>query len=450
MKKDTLVNMIDLDDILNPKTEKETTPLMTESVQHIEPVAETVAVDWDEIITEWFYRLPKGYADQPYTESELKVLDQVIMEYKSGGFKPVIKEDRASNDMMNAIEAVLDTLRIETGFSDNILSQIRAVFLKLSTTEQKAFLANFRNNTLDTFIKGGYKTFTKFFSIVPTNKAAGGMGRGEVMCILGIKNSRSGGNHEHDVIIGSSQFELKQLADGSFDPAKYAVMSRFSLTTDINQFYKNLVLPYNRFEIREDILSLVDKSDVANMTKILDIFEAAFPEQTKKGKDLYMGNEISYSIFNNWYLGFTALSKLLNKTMLRDLPQSRVNLKGNVDKTFWINNEDSDSIIKAKPDSKVTITVGDEITDENSYAVIWLQNLIQSKFIVDPEYIIDELREIRNGFWDEIAGLIYFNGDDTTPLIGKPEQFAATHITRGQYRIGLKTKYTKYNHTQIQ
>jgi hypothetical protein len=35
----------------------------------------------DDVIREWFYRLPKGYAEAPYTESELSVLADVIAEH---------------------------------------------------------------------------------------------------------------------------------------------------------------------------------------------------------------------------------------------------------------------------------------------------------------------------------------------------------------------------------
>lgn len=38
-------------------------------------------MDFDYIVREWFYRLPKGYADAPYTEEELAVLDEVLNEH---------------------------------------------------------------------------------------------------------------------------------------------------------------------------------------------------------------------------------------------------------------------------------------------------------------------------------------------------------------------------------
>ncbi len=43
----------------------------------------------DDVIREWFYRLPKGYAEAPYSESELFVLADVIAEHDSTVGKPI-------------------------------------------------------------------------------------------------------------------------------------------------------------------------------------------------------------------------------------------------------------------------------------------------------------------------------------------------------------------------
>jgi len=43
----------------------------------------------DDVIREWFYRLPKGYAEAPYSESELFVLADVIAEHDATVGKPI-------------------------------------------------------------------------------------------------------------------------------------------------------------------------------------------------------------------------------------------------------------------------------------------------------------------------------------------------------------------------
>ena len=77
-----MVNLLDLDNILNPEPVTQPTEIIAESVNDIVTEQPVVTVDWEEVVTEWFYRLPKGYAEQPYTETELSVLNQVLLEYR--------------------------------------------------------------------------------------------------------------------------------------------------------------------------------------------------------------------------------------------------------------------------------------------------------------------------------------------------------------------------------
>ena len=37
-------------------------------------------MDFEKLVKEWFYRLPKGYADAPYSQQELAILDEVLSE----------------------------------------------------------------------------------------------------------------------------------------------------------------------------------------------------------------------------------------------------------------------------------------------------------------------------------------------------------------------------------
>ncbi len=89
MKNDTLAKTINLDDILSLNMQSDTAIPLTESVEMQSDNMQDASVDWDAIIAEWFYRLPKGYAEKPYTESELLVLEQVMHEYSHGKFNVV-------------------------------------------------------------------------------------------------------------------------------------------------------------------------------------------------------------------------------------------------------------------------------------------------------------------------------------------------------------------------
>jgi hypothetical protein len=67
-------------------------------------------MNYDRIVKEWFYRLPKGYAEAPYSDAELKVLDQVLTEHNIS-LKEVNQLDRAFNDAEPVeieVEEILD------------------------------------------------------------------------------------------------------------------------------------------------------------------------------------------------------------------------------------------------------------------------------------------------------------------------------------------------------
>ncbi len=74
MKNDT---SIDLDNLFAPKKEEQPQPQKQEEVSE-------AAISWDDILTEWSYRLPKGYptiVDGVFTEyEEVKILNEILEE----------------------------------------------------------------------------------------------------------------------------------------------------------------------------------------------------------------------------------------------------------------------------------------------------------------------------------------------------------------------------------
>jgi hypothetical protein len=122
-------------------------------------------MDFDKLVKEWFYRLPKGYADAPYSQEELAVLDEVMVEAKLD--KETFTEpdqmrnevdqlDQAFNDAEEVKEEIISE---DTKYSDivdlldqskdrldqNDLLQIQAVIIKSA----------FKNNVLNYFRKKG-------------------------------------------------------------------------------------------------------------------------------------------------------------------------------------------------------------------------------------------------------------------------------------------------------
>ena len=62
----------------------------------------------NKIIQEWFYRLDKGYATPPYNETELKILDEVLIEFNvSSNYRSTIQnlssiEERSDEEIDDA------------------------------------------------------------------------------------------------------------------------------------------------------------------------------------------------------------------------------------------------------------------------------------------------------------------------------------------------------------
>ena len=222
MKKDTLVNLLDLDNILNPEPIQAQADIISESVNNT--VIETpmpVNIDWDEVIQEWFYRLPKGYADQPYTESELQVLDQVINEHQNGGFKPYISKQVTETVQINEIDQ--STAGIKKSLVDKVIvtkkQKAFATFLrnlpggqaetdvpqflnKLSPKEQDEFVKKLYSvKSVDDIKKSDYESGVgnKLFGLEPK-----GIGKAELFLAMMIANSKvSGGGESFDLMINN-------------------------------------------------------------------------------------------------------------------------------------------------------------------------------------------------------------------------------------------------------
>ena len=82
MKKDAVTNAIDLDQMFNSKAQA--TP--TQTLIEVEgPKKPSISIDYDDILSEWCYRLPKGYPTvsngQFNDPTELAILKEVLQEY---------------------------------------------------------------------------------------------------------------------------------------------------------------------------------------------------------------------------------------------------------------------------------------------------------------------------------------------------------------------------------
>jgi len=464
MKKDTLVKTIDLDNLLNEDVAKQPIEL-TESVN--EPVTEKPNMDWDAITAEWFYRLPKGYAEQPYTESELKVLDQVIMEYQSGEFKPVIFEARpASRQPNNVLSIAKDFVKylpeekheLLVKFIEEIpyesLQQNTIDFLaSLKGTDAKKYADSFK--TLPNVKRLNSEQYTEYKPLWNLNVEKA-MGRGELYIAFRVKGAVTQGSSEsYDVAVGSKHYEVKSLDagergnKGAIRPGAEGKASRHPYFTNPLMTLAGTIHSLKDPEIQDAILKLGTPD---KMQRVLDIINAAPTTRPKSGAVITeTPGDVPISVMGGLYKASVELNALRRSALSKDITSSRITVKNNeVDATYWIDPEDAADIVKASgKKTNATIKVGVRVTDESKDAKILLVNLLNHTFVKKPSLFTSGLSQIKNAFFGDKAGLVYFlNG--TTYVSDNMSEFATTESSQDGYKFDLKSNYSKWPHVQEQ
>ena len=144
-------------------------------------------MDFDYIVREWFYRLPKGYADAPYTEEELRVLGNVLTEQGislnkilSRNKKSITEANIPANEIIADIEETINA----SGISKTAVQQMVQHLKKIPKNELNVFYdSHFRKYTLDDYINDAYKYFEDYFTFKGDKQ---GTGRGELMAVMAI------------------------------------------------------------------------------------------------------------------------------------------------------------------------------------------------------------------------------------------------------------------------
>jgi hypothetical protein len=406
----------------------------------------------DSIITEWRFRLPHGY---PTTSQDYNVLQDVLLELTN------ITESEAKNIVRKAMgvydASIYENLYIteqsddpnvqtnvsldfkELGLPNDILSQINRTYLALSDAEKELFNKNYRVHTIESYVANGYKAFEKFF-MVNVGGARGGMGNGEICVLLGVKDSKPGGTAQHDIVLPTGQWEVKELKDGRFDPAAEGLVSKYPLTEQIQTFYTNIVKPLTTIgDPYTKLKHLVNPSSHDDLKRLIMIFETRFSDAIDADK--LQSYEWKKSALFNWYKGFQELNKIFYKSELdTDIRDTRLTVSSDgSEESYWIDDSDVNDIrSKAGTEDNAYIKIGSEVTDKNDNVIIWFKRIEQNEFIKNPNKFIDELNNIKSSFFNNIAGLIWYEYRNPVPHIGTPADFAVNLASQGRYRFVLK------------
>ena len=283
-------------------------------------------MDKDSIIREWFYRLPKGYANAPYSREELNVLHEVLEENGLNGSifvnevdqldqafhnaKPVKNLDEAvvedfnlSQEFLALIQPKLDEFKEflagMPGGTTNIMLQ--NFFDKMSNKEEAEFVKMlYSRNSIEQIDKNDY---TKGVGAKLYNLEPKGIGRGEIFLAALIKGAKvSGGGESFDLTVGSNRYEVKDY--------RVSDSSAIRLGTKGNvvrfPFWKQLI---GTLELMEDLENFGAFDNIKN--KDVQAFADYLKKPNNKGKNRYEmipTGEFNKTDIKEFTAGYKALS----------------------------------------------------------------------------------------------------------------------------------------------
>ena len=168
----------------------------------------------DKIVREWSYRCKKGYPDLNNKE-DLIILDEILR----------ISEEAEEGELT------------DMEFSERLPQVIKSKFNELDDSTKGIFRQNYKKHSLEDFVKDPNK-FLKIFQDFFNLSWGKGVGRGEFIPLLAIKNSKSGGISDKDISVEGKVLEVKELdKSNNFLPGKSGTAIGSTLKKNIDTFF---------------------------------------------------------------------------------------------------------------------------------------------------------------------------------------------------------------------
>ena len=439
---------LSLESLLSKVQENVQETVITESV--IE--ASIPVIDFDDILTEWSYRCDSGYPTVGKQSDMLHL--QAILEEKGieSPFERLTEAKLGASG--KALMAKLADPKLN--IRPEALTQIQKVLETSSESDQKILLSKFQTYTLDQFIKGGYKVFEKFFDA----KSSQGMGRGEMMCVMGIKDSRSGGTAEKDLVINSGPkkgvWEVKEDPTG-IRMAQAGFSGRFGYIQKMTEFYNMLkVIELDKgsdTELLENLKKVfADEKIAAEMLSILTTnFRGDGYGQSKKDKEegatitkanffdrMVVAAEFPTGVIDLHYAGFRKLS-ILKTDILKNsdlVNNAKLLVKtSEKDSEYFINKDDAKDIENAKPGDEVRIKVAAPAAKDFKVFLYNILNIVKFDFVKDPDLIPQDFVDRKKAYFSDIEGYVYFLKNNSTPYLGDQSNFVIYGISQGMGKM---------------
>ena len=93
-----------------------------------------------DILSEWFYRLPKGYATEPYSDTELKVLENILIEQGIDSTHILQRMRGKINEVDQLDQAFLDAKPVEDELNEvELWKTIKRVWTTLTSKIKNIF-----------------------------------------------------------------------------------------------------------------------------------------------------------------------------------------------------------------------------------------------------------------------------------------------------------------------
>jgi len=325
----------------------------------------------DQILNEWSFRCHDGIVDMNDPKKK-SILDEILNEYgvdeasRGRPRKPQEPEDTSE------IGQIISTLK-NAGLRKDALERVKDKLSNYSEDQLNIFKSKFRTYTLDN-IGDILNNFKDFYDI--TFK---GLGRGEIMLILGLKDSKSGGISSKDIEINGKIYEVKELAGGEFNLASDGYITNTAYLQNLTSLKKYLT---------KEIANVLDITD--NEKNIID---RTIDYYTENGP-----NNGSRGFLNDLEKTCQILNENISKTEIQKI--NYITVRG---KKIAVNDEDWEKIKAGS--GPITISFGDEVDEVK----INLSRLDTHPWIKNSSLVKNNLYTIWNTFLDKIEGIIFFN-----------------------------------------
>ncbi len=342
----------------------------------------------EKVVKEWSYRCEKGYPDLN-NEKDLLILERLF------GISLKEQEEEEQKSEVDKEEKYVRDVLLNAGVEEQRIQQAlnSPYFRKAKDIDE--FIKN-----LSTYVQA----FKDFFDI--TKK---GVGRGELIPLLSIKGSKSGGIADKDILVDGKVLEVKELdRGGSFITGKSGTAIGSTLKNNIRSFYE--------YGIDNTLVSQFDDPD--------------FNEVVNSIKQYYEGPYSSGNLSMDFRKNILKFIKEF-KDKKREIIDSVKNLKiVDVDGQKFTYTREGEGILR----------LGEKISDEKAN----LQKFLKHEYIIENSTPEEELDQIKDKYLDSIDFLlIYSKGGNMSKVLPQDQakqDITVRDITQNSIRLKYKFK----------